>query len=104
MDEKGPSWWLERSKEVRLRFLRHTNHSYFFVLGVLRRFGLIETPYWGLMVLYILRQNVHNRPAGANGRPYQGQCTGLVAAALFFHKTNSGFRCAFQFCAFFWPP
>ena len=61
-----------------MRFLRHTNHSYFFVLGVLRRFGLIETPYWGLMVLYILRQNVHNRPAGANGRSYHIRASALV--------------------------
>ena len=49
-----------------------------FFLGVLRRFGLIETPYWGLMVLYILRQNVHNRPAGANGRSYHIRASALV--------------------------
>ena len=78
MDEKGPSWWLEKSKEVRLRFLRHTNYSYFFVLGVLRRFGLIETPCLGFMVLYVLCQKVHNRPAGANGRSYHIRASALV--------------------------
>ena len=84
-----------------MRFLRHTNYSYFFVLGVLRRFGLIETPCLGFMVLYVLCQKVHNRPAGANGRSYRGQSTDLVAATLFFHKINCGFRYAFQFCTFF---
>jgi len=90
---------------VRLRLFRHVNHSRFVLpSGGLRRFGLIETPDLGFYGCVIPVSKVHNRPAGENGRSYRDQSNKLVAATLFFHMINCGFRCAFQFCTFFYLP
>ena len=99
---KGPQLVVREAKEVRLWLLRHFNHSHFALLsGGLRRFGLIETPDLGFYGFVIPVSKVHNRSAGENGRSYRGQSSNLVAATLFFHKINCGFRYAFPFCTSF---
>ena len=102
---KGAQLVVREAKEVRLRLFRHANHRRFVMpSGGLRRFGLIETPDLVFYGFAIPVSKVHNRPAGENGRSYRGQSNNLVAATLFFHKINCGFRYAFQFCTFFYLP